>query len=358
MLNNWKYINRDKFHFDFVTLSKVLDIETELCEQGSRVYHISCYAEENLEQFKKELREILEESYDVIHIHTNYWRGFAVEKIAKEMGVPKIIIHSHNTGIHNVGRRAEFESDADQKRAIESHLQYRSMLTPDMATDFWACSNAAAGWLFGNQIPKDRINILYNAVDIDKFTYREEIRKQYRKELGVENYYVMGHVGRFTSQKNHAFLMDIMKNILTDHEHVRLISVGWGELKEKILVKAIEYGISDKIIFLERRNDVNKLMQAMDLFLLPSLYEGFPIVLVEAQAEGIPCIISDNITNEVCITPNVTRLPLEMDSWIRAIEYAIEQGESLNRKDSVHLIEQTDYNILNQIKKLEHMYCL
>lgn len=164
----------------------------------------------------------------------------------------------------------------------------------------------AGKWMFG----KHNFQIMNNAIDAKKFIYNEEVRKRKRAELGVEDKFVIGHVGRFNLQKNHEFLVKCFADFAKTNEDAILVLIGNGELQEKIKAMAKEYGIETKVKFLGLREDIPQLLQAMDLFLFPSLFEGLPVTLVEAQAAGLPCVISDMITDEIMITDQISKVSL------------------------------------------------
>ncbi|HAN43805.1 MAG TPA: hypothetical protein DCP97_00290, partial [Ruminococcaceae bacterium] len=218
-LNNWQYINKDKFQFDFATLSKKLDFADDLAAQGCKIHYISCYAEENKSQFVTEVDKALSEGYDAVHIHTSYWKSFLVEELAVKHKIPKIIVHSHSTMV-------DILDDNKRASAVELHERQKKNFSADLATHFCACSQAAADWLFGEQIPKDKIKILNNAINVDDFSYNPIIRKEYRRKLGVDNCFVLGNIGRFVYQKNHDFLIDVFNEAAAAIPNAKLLLVG------------------------------------------------------------------------------------------------------------------------------------
>ncbi len=345
-LKNWEFIDKSRFQFDFATLSKKLDFEQELTEQGCKVHYISCYAEDDEKQFIKEIEKIFDEGYDVIHLHTSYWKTFLVEELAIKYGIPKIIVHSHSTMI-------DILDDKKRKEAIIIHNERKKQFSTLLATDFCACSQIAGHWLFGEQIPKNKIRIMKNAIDVNEFSYNIDVRKKYRKKFGLDGCFVLGHVGRFVFQKNHDFLIDIFKNVSEKISDAVLVLIGTGKLEEKIRGKVKLYGLEDKVVFMGKRNDVNYLLQAMDLFLLPSRFEGLPIVLVEAQTSGIKCLASSVITNEVAITNNIGFLSSNINEWSERIVY---YSKGYKRVKNDEMITKAGYNIRNQIKKVEQLY--
>lgn len=346
VLNNWKYIDKDKFQFDFVTMGEKLDFEDELRDQGGEVFYISCYAEMNRQQFIKEMSDVLDRGYDVVHLHTSYWKSFIVEEIAQMKKIPKIIVHSHNIMI-------DVSDDYKRQKALELHNLRKSQLTDKIATDFWACSRLAAEWLYGNQIPQSKIMIMNNAIDVSRFQYDEKVRMKYKKEYNLEGKFVIGHIGRFVYQKNHNFLIDVFSEIHRKRENAVLILVGKGPLENSIKAKINERGLQDRVIFLGVTEAVDQWLQVMDVFVLPSRFEGLPIVLVEAQCAGLKCIASDTITDEIRITDNLIRLPFEKEQWVDKI---LKYESGYNRKDMRQKIKEKGFDIEMQIKKIEKLY--
>ncbi len=347
VLQNWRYIDKVRFQFDFATLCKdKLYFEDEVAAQNCMVYHISCYAEEDKEKFSNEIRAILANGYDVVHLHTSYWKSFLVEEIAKEMKVPKVIVHAHNASV--------LEADHREER-IAQHNKCMSELKESLVTDYWACSRLAAEWLYGNKISPDRIVIQKNAIDIEQFRYNQKSAIKIRNELGWEKQYIIGHVGRFTYQKNHMFLIRVFKKVHEKNPNVRLLLIGVGPEKAKIEQTIREWNLQDCIKMLEKRNDVNELMQAMNCFAFPSRFEGLPIVLVEAQASGCACVVSNTITKEIELTDSMQILPLDEDRWINTI---LLQAESHNERyiRNADILREQGFDLKDQIMRIEEGY--
>lgn len=289
VLNNWNHIDKSKFQFDMVTFGGKLDFQNKVESEGCKVFYVKNRAEDNLEEFNHEILQIFSQGYDAVHLHTSYWKSFELEKLAKQAGISKIIVHSHNTAVFDDNAREEKE---------KQHYRMLEGLSPNIATDFWACSKVAAKWLYADKIPENRIILLKNAVDTDMFAYNEQQRKAYRKKLDWENKFIIGHVGRFSYQKNHEFLIKIFQQVTCVNKDVRLLLIGRGPLEPVIQSMIKKYGLEEKVYFAGAREDVNNWLQAMDLLCLPSRFEGFPIVAVEAQAAGVPLILSDAITKD------------------------------------------------------------
>ena len=349
VLENWKFINKQMFQFDFVALKEPLEFQEDIEKAGGEVYYLSCTAEENPQQFIEELGRIFTNHYDVIHIHSACWKSFLVNETARQFGIPKIIIHSHNTDVSKV-------EDVDlMKRMEQQHYQLRNMLTPEMATDFWACSPAASRWMFADQIPKEQIRIVKDAIDVKRFAYDSKMRERCRKRLGIGNQLVIGHIGRFSYQKNQEYLVDLFCALKQERENVILLMEGVGKLKNRVVAKVNAMGLHKDVIFVENYEKIEELYQVMDVFVFPSLFEGFGRVLLEAQCSGLKCISSDQVPSDVKVTSNVEFLPLENISewidWIKAVT-------PYKREDMSECIKESGFDIIENVKNLERLYQL
>lgn len=345
-LDNWKWIDKERFHIDFATMSKKLDFADEITSRGSKIHYLSCYAEENKEQFVSEVNAILDEGYDVVHLHTKQWKSFLMEEICLERNIPKIIVHSHST-------RCDANDPMKRQKETRLHSQVKAQFNATYATDFWACSKEAADWLFGGQIPKSRIQIMRNAIEVDEFLYQEQVRSQVRKELGLEESFVLGNVGRLVYQKNHEFLIEVFASACRQKSNLKLLLAGDGDLEPDIKEKVKSLGIEDKVLFLGKCAETSRLYQAMDLFVLPSRFEGLGIVLIEAQAAGLKCMCTAGIPEEAKITENLEYLPLEKDVWVSEI---LRMSKPYVRKNMKAEITSAGYDISAQIKVIERNY--
>lgn len=244
-----------------------------------------------------------------------------IEELAMKRKMRRVIVHSHNSGI-------DLADSEERERQIREHEAYKKQFSEKDATDFWACSHEAGRWLFGESINPNKIRYMPNAIDTRKFSYNEEIRKRLRITLGVQDKYAIGCVGRYTYQKNQEFLIRILPEIIKINSNICLICIGQGELKDEYMLLAEQLKIKDHILFLDWVDNVNEYLQAFDLFCLPSRFEGFPISIVEAQAAGLPCIVSSNVTPDIQITSLVKRIPLEKGIWIDTINNEIREAEN------------------------------
>ena len=262
VMNYYRNIDRNRIQFHFLCDEDSTDIPYEEIEKlGGKVIVIPPY--QKLFKYQKELYRIFKENnYKIIHSHINALSVFPL-RIAKKAGVPIRIAHSHSTS-----NKKEWK-----KNILKMILRPFSKL---YANNYFACTEYAGKWLFGKKVvERKELNVINNAIDLKKFEFNENRREDLRKELGIkEDVLVIGHVGRFMKQKNHEFLIDVFEKAIKQDDNIYLILVGQGPLEDKIKEMAKEKGIENKILFLGQRNDVNKLYQAMDIFVLPSLYEG------------------------------------------------------------------------------------
>jgi glycosyltransferase involved in cell wall biosynthesis len=278
----------------------------------------------------RELKKVIEQNhYKIVHIHQNSASMAMDAFVARQCGVPVIIGHSHNTSCNVLWQHYLF------KPFVNRLLTYR-----------FACSEAAGEWIFGNQ--KD-IQIIHNAVDVDGFYFNSEIRNDYRKKMKLEDKYVIGFVGRLHEQKNVGRLIEIFNKI--EDKKTVLLLVGEGPEKAKLMDKA--RGLEDMVLFLGQRDDVGNLMSAMDVFVLPSIYEGLGLVVIEAQATGLHSVISDKVPAPNLIgNLDVVKLEDSDDAWIEKI-----MTRSTHDRNAVkEQIQKTGYDIKLEAKKLEQFY--
>ncbi len=347
IFNNWEYMDHNKFEFSFLMQAPDELMKTdEWRKYGFEIRHFSIPQRVDPERFRKEIYNILSDGYDVIHLHTSYWRGFMIEEIAMELGIPRVIVHSHSSFIDQ-------NDEVERDKQLEIHNLLKKKFSVDYATDYWACSRMAADWLYGPNIPRDRIKILPNAIDIDKFKYSEDARKKIRQEYHLENKLVLGCVGRFEYQKNQVFLIDVFKKLHEKRRDVFLIMIGEGIKETELRQKVHEYDLDKSILFAGWKKDVNNWLQAFDIFVLPSLFEGFPISLIEAQASGLECIVSDTITRESKINDNVCFSKLDLDKWVDNI---LNTCPKIDRENGVKKIKLAGYDLVDSAKLLERYY--
>lgn len=343
VMNYYRHIDKSKIQFDFICDEDSTNIPYEEIEKlGGKVILIPPY--QKLFRYHKELKRILKEgNYKIVHSHINTLSVFSLFA-AKCAKVPVRIAHSHSTT----------NKKEKKKNLMKQVLKPFSKL---FATDYMCCSELAGRWLFGDKLyDEKKIYLLNNAIDLHKFEYNEKIREEVRKELNIdEKTFVMGHIGRFVTVKNHEFLLEVFHAIYKENRNSILLLAGQGPLKEKIEQKVKEMNLNKAVQFLGQRSDTNRLYQAMDVFVLPSLYEGLPVVGVEAQAAGLLCVLSDDMTKETKVLETTTFLSLNEGAkkWADTIGSVTKQFE---RKNMLNEMEQKGFDIQKEVKKLEEIY--
>lgn len=247
---------------------------------------------------------------------------------------------------------------ADRGRGVELLCGLLRPLLKLTATDWFACGKDAGIALWGKKASvHNKIHIMHNAIDTRRYGFCEETRNRVRNTLNIQNLTILGSVGRLSYQKNSEFLIEIMKEYCKLDENSRLLIIGVGDLEQSLRELAEKYDISSKVIFLGGRGDVNELMMAMDVFILPSRFEGLPIVLVEAQCTGLSCVVSDKVTNEIEINSNVQYFPLQCSAmqWAELIYQKI-ISTKFDRRKGQQVIAGAGYEISREAKKLESFY--
>lgn len=337
VMNYYRHIDRTKVQFDFFALEgSTIPQREEIEKLGGRVYIVPKYT--HLISYEKAIQKLFRENkYQIVHCHMNTLGVFAMYG-AKQAGVPIRILHNHSTA----------GKGETKKNIVKYLLRPFATLFP---THLCACSQYAGEWIYG----RDRkFKVINNAIDIRKFSYNAEQRETLRKELGISDKFVIGHIGRFCYAKNHNLLIDIFAELVKKKEQAVLLLIGEGELEEEIKRKVERLGIDDKVIFLGRRNDAYRYYQAMDLFLLPSRYEGLPVVGVEAQAAGLPCIFSDNVPNAAKILDSTLFICSEsnVSAWVDKV---VDTAKFIRRDCSDDLME-AGFDIEIEAKKLVEYY--
>ena len=334
IMNYYRNIDKKKIQFDFVICEKIHEsVSDEIKKLGGNIYILPS-RKKRLFKYIKSLKSLVKENnYKVVHVHGNSGTLYFDIHALKQVGVPVRIAHSHNSTctykiIH---------------RLLKKPLSRET-------THPIACSKLAGDWLF----TKD-YTVLNNGIDIEKFKFNNEVRDKYRREMDLEDKYVIGHVGNFLYQKNHEYLLKVFKEVVNRNPKAVLMLVGDGKLEAEIKSLINRLGIQDSVLMLGKRSDTAELMQAMDVFVFPSRFEGLPVVLVEAQSAGLKCIISNAITKECQITGEVEYLDLseEVDKWVDKI-LMIKSG--YQRNIAFEKVRKSKFNIKNETKKLEEIY--
>lgn len=343
VMNYYRHIDRSKIQFDFLCDEDSTNIPYEEIEKlGGRVILIPPY--QKAFKYNKELKRIFKENkYQIVHSHISTMSIFPLFA-AKCAGVPVRIAHSHSTS-----NKKEWK-----KNLLKQILRPFSRV---FANRYMCCSELAGRWLFGDkEYDKGNVYLLNNAIDLDKFKYDEKLRNKKRKELGIkDDTLAIGHIGRFVEQKNHRFLIDIFNELHKKNPNSILLLAGQGPLQEEIKEKVHSLGLDESVEFLGQRNDANELYQAFDVFCLPSLYEGLPVVGVEAQATGLLCIFSDDMTKETKVLDTTEFLSLNqsVEEWTYTI---IEKTKKFKRLNPKKEISDKGFNIDTEAQKIFNFY--
>lgn len=339
IMNIYREINLEKIQFDFLTRGKNNEsLLKEVNRMGGRVFNSPTFPKDiiaNCRYVKNFFREI--HRYSIVHVHANALIYIVPLIIAKKYKAKTLILHSHST-------------KAEKRIFVPFHFFNRFIFLDNFVTDRFSCSDIAGKWMFGS---RDYIKI-NNAINLEKFTYNKEKSMCMRNLLNLRGKMIIGHVGKFTTPKNHDFIIDIFKEVNRKYPNSVLLLIGDGKLKNKIHKKILNLDLEGNVIFTGNILNVNDYMNIMDVFLFPSLYEGLPVAVVEAQAIGLPCIISDVITDQVCVTENVTKISLNQtaETWANKVIKCF----NYSRKDMKDKMIQAGFDIKTQVRKLENFY--
>lgn len=340
MMNTYRRLDRQRYAVDFLIFdSAETDYTREVTANGDQLYRLPS-RRDGLRKYLSALRDFFAQhaaEYDVVHWCTGNLSTIAPIAMAKRYGIPTRIVHAHSsdcTGWHN--------------RLL--HRLNRFRLT-SLCTDRLACSEAAADFFFG----KNGATIIRNGIETGRYAYHPIIRAEMRHDLGIaDGEKVIGHVGRCDQVKNHRKLLDVFASAVKMGAADRLLMIGQGETETEIQAQIEALGIRERVIWIRQSREVNRYMQAMDVFVMPSLFEGLPFVLVEAQAAGLPCVLSDTIQSDSRINSNVVFLSLSEPDTVWA--EAIRRLSTEERIDRVKTVQDAGYDIQTTIQQLEKIY--
>lgn len=342
LLSYIENISPKSIQFDFIAPYQKISIEEQVLERGGNVFHIPRRGR-NFCGYQKAIRQFMNShaaGYDIVWLNDCMFCNLDILKLAKKYGVPTRIIHAHNS--QAMGSKLQLIRHALNKPLI-----------PKVATEFWACSSLAADWSFPKAITTQKsYSIIPNAIETQRYRFNPEIRSRVRQQMGLQQKFVVGNVGRLHFQKNQMFLLDIFNEIVQSLPDAVLLLVGSGEDEDKLKSKARVNGIDDKVVFLGTRLDVPDLLQAMDIFIMPSLFEGLGIVSIEAQAAGLPCLMSDVLPKETKVTVHSDYLSLNdnVECWANR---ALEMATQFERKDSTFSVKEHGFDIKQAAWSLE-----
>lgn len=337
------HIDRTAFHFSFIDLTAP-DAHPcfyeELKALGADFYKITPRSSSVI-QNRKELDKLFtEHHFDILHFNAVTLSYVLPVEIALKHGC-KVVVHSHSSGVDSKSVTAVLHK---LNKAFLSFCPIKRV----------AVSELAGKWLFG----KREFNILYNGIDTERFGFNAEARDRIREQLHCENKILIGHVGAFLPVKNHRFILEVFKTLKRKLPNAALCLLGDGPIRRDIEKMAAEKGLEEDVIFCGNRKNVQEYYAAMDLFLFPSLYEGFPISVIEAQCEGLSCVISDAITKEVVLKKSTKQIPLSSDvtEWVKAVSEGIEAGKKIDRTSAFKEIEASGFSLNEEINRIEELY--
>ncbi len=347
IMDLYRHIDREKIQFDFlIHTTKEGFFDQEIKQLGGKIYRLPSFRVYNYFAYKKACRDFFAEhgEFQVVQGHMTSTASIYLP-IAKKTGIPMTIAHARSAGV-----------DKGIKGWITKLLRKNLYCKCDY---MFSCSDLASRAVFGDeQYNAGKVVFVPNAVDTKDFAADEHMRAKIRKEYGLEDSFVIGHVGRFHYAKNHEFVLDVFAEFCKQNNHAKLFLLGDGPRKKEMEEKAKELGISQQVIFAGNQNPVAPYYQAMDAFLFPSRFEGMPGTVVEAQAAGLPCLIADTITAQVKVTDLVTFLSLKQDVvlWAEQLKQIVLDGERQKSRETEVDLTSTNYDVNCQVKRYEQFY--
>ncbi len=348
LINVFRHIDHERIYVSFLTAdeSSFLPYEQEIKEGKGEIYafHIDINSPYGKLKFGRKLYSFLKDNiFDIVHINSGTVSLDCISAIIAKSCGAKVIVHSHSASKRNIW-----------KVPVAGLMK---VLIQSKSDVLCACSKEAALHTFtSSAVNSGKVQIITNGIDTGKFCYNYKIREKTRRDLNIDNCFVVGHVGRFVPVKNQDFLIDVFNEIYNEQPTARLLLVGHGELEAKLKEKINRLNIQDKVIFVDPQNNIEDLYQAMDVFILPSLSEGLPLVVLEAQISGLPCCISDTISKEVDITKLVYRVPLTSSvyEWAKtALLSKLESGERCSHEQEMIT---AGYGIETTVKQVTQIY--
>lgn len=337
LLNLTKTIDKTNLQFDCLMRGDNTYLETTLKKYGANIYKVPS-GMSNYYKFVKNI--LIKNNYDFVHVHKNSAANIVLPLMVKKYTNAKLIVHSHNTS-----------PSGGSKIAIMLHKINRNKLM--QLSDYrFACSDTAAEWMFGHNYKDEQVKIIKNGIIVKDYVYNPEIRNKVRTEMGLEDKFVIGHVGAFREQKNHKFLLKLFSQL--NIPNAELVLVGEGPLKNEMKNYAEELNIQDKVLFLGSRNDVSDLLQAFDVFAMPSLWEGLSVATIEAQASGLPTLVSKNVSSNTKITNQLFFVPLQSEVWVKKIREIKKNNQ--DRPNNSEIINKAGYDMQVSSQIIRNMY--
>lgn len=341
----YRALDKSKVQFDFlVHTQQEGQYSDEIRRLGGRIYSVPRFKVLNLFQYKKALRKFFEEHHDYAAVHGHMTSTASIYlPIAKKAGIPMTIAHARSAGVDQGIKGL-------MTKLIRRPLKYR-------ADHCFTCSCEAGVAVYGRKwVQQGKVLTVPNAIDTRRFAYDAEVRSRVRDELGLSDKFVIGHVGRFSFMKNHSFLIDIFAEFCKMREDAALVLIGKGELEDEIREKVKSKGLEDRVHFLGNHFDVERYYQAFDYFVFPSTFEGFPGSVAEAQAAGLRCLVSDQVTREVALTELVTYKSIDEPAANWAGEIMRTGKKALVRENMQEAIAAQGFDVIRQAALMEQFY--
>lgn len=350
VMNYYKHINRSKVQFDFVVHDdNIVDITDIVESMGGKVYKVPSYSK-NIFGFMQGVYHIVKEhKYNIVHCHMTTLGVFSLGP-AWLAGAKVRILHGHNTTVKSETKR----------NIMKMALRPLSVF---VANRYFACSKVVACWLYGSDKDSQIIN---NAIDVECFQYKEETRQALRSELGLADKFVIGHIGRFVYQKNHAYLIRLFYQVAQQLPSAHLVLVGDGPLRESVLDQLKSLDLFERVTYLGLRNDIYRLYSLFDVFYFPSWYEGLGVVAIESQAAKLPILMSNFVPDEAIIDSSLVKhigiTDEDIDIWINETKRIYNDinhlHDGVNPRIGINNCINTEgYNIQLEAKRLEELYC-
>lgn len=344
LMNYYRHMDRNKIQFDFLcNKTKPGAYDDEIKKMGGKIYHTPGLNPAIYPKYLKYMKNLFKENpeYRILEAHNGALGVYALYA-AKKNDIPVRIFHAHGASITK-----------DWKLPIK--LFCKSRLKANINYNF-TCGVAAAECYFGKQsVENGDYEFIPNAIEVQRFIFNKNVRESLREKYNLQHKHVIGHVGRFMTQKNHTFLLDVFKKLAEQDSQAYLVLLGDGELMESIKGKVNDLNLTNRVLFVGNVGNVNEWYSAFDAFVLPSIWEGLPVVGIEAQASDLPCIFSDGVTREIGLTDKVQFVSLKASTseWVQAFQNALKIKE---RRDNTTLIREKNYDIETEAIKLQNRY--
>ncbi|MBQ7647281.1 MAG: glycosyltransferase family 1 protein [Clostridia bacterium] len=340
LMNFYRHVDREKVQFDFLANKPDPgDYDDEIKSLGGRIFISPGFM--SYRKYVDYMTRLFKEhpEYKIIHTHNGSLMLYAL-RAAKKNGIPVRIAHAHATAV-------PFGLKNELKKLMRPMIKYA-------ATEYWGCGNAAGRFYFSKKRWDDRHELIHNAIDVDAFAFNEAARAAIRREYGLGDKFILGHVGRLTPQKNQQKILDIYAELRKINPNAHLVMVGTGELEAKLKKHAEEINITDGVTFTGVQSNVNEWYSAFDTFIMTSINEGLPVVAIEAQAADLPSVFSDTITSEIKVTDRAKFIGLNDDplTWAKAISQ-IKPGERTGRANE---LKEAGYDIRYEAKRMQDLY--